>query len=433
MLENFLRDRATIERLRGGLFGPHLDSFIATLAQSGYAGETVQKRLRLLNAFDRWFGQRGLILCNLNEAVVSLFLEERRAGGHLGHGDPQAVRGFLDHLRASGVVRSPEPVRDESPLTILGRQYEDYLKKERGLSPVTIAHHWHFARRLIVGRFGDGPIRVRDLAADDISRFLLRHARSGSPAMAKMMVTALRSFFRFLFLSGQTATNLAEAVPTVPQWRSAELPKYLTPEEVERIIGACERDSRAASRDRAILLLLARLGLRAGEVIALELHDVDWRAGELRVRGKGGRHASLPLPADVGEALVSYLRHHRPPCSTRRLFVLSKAPYRGFAHPTSLSSIVRRAINRAGVHAPFKGRTSCGTPWRPGCSGPGRPSTRSARFSGTVRRTQRRSTRRLMSRGCVRSPCRGPRRRLCDERAARGCRAIPPTPRRVGS
>jgi integrase/recombinase XerD len=141
----------------------------------------------------------------------------------------------------------------------------------------------------------------------------------------------------------------------VPQWRSAELPKYLTPEEVERVISACQRDNRADSRDRAIILLLARLGLRAGEVLALELDDVDWRSGELKVRGKGGRHASLPLPADVGEALAGYLRHHRPGCTTRRLFVLSKAPYRGFAESECISSIVRRAINRAGLQAPFKG------------------------------------------------------------------------------
>jgi site-specific recombinase XerD len=201
-----------------------------------------------------------VVLFDLNEAVVNLFLEERRGGGCLGHGDPQAVCRFLDHLRANGVVRSPEPVRDGSPLATLGRRYEDSLKKERGLSPATIAHHCHFARRLFVERFGDAPICVRDLGADDISRFLLRHARSGSPAMAEMMVTALRSFFRFLFLSGQTESDLAGAVPTVPQWRSAELPRYLTPEEVERVIGACERDSRAAGRDRAILLFLARLG-----------------------------------------------------------------------------------------------------------------------------------------------------------------------------
>jgi len=173
--------------------------------------------------------------------------------------------------------------------------------------------------------------------------------------MAKMMVTALRSFFRFLFLNGQTKSDLAGAVPSVPDWRLAELPKYLTPEEVEQVVHAYEQDSPAAFRNRAILLLLARLGLRAGEVIALELDDVDWRVGELKVRGKGGQHDRLPLPADVGLAIANYVRHHRPHCTTRRLFVLSKAPYREFAHSTSLSSIVRRAIDRVGLHPHFKG------------------------------------------------------------------------------
>jgi site-specific recombinase XerD len=355
MLENFLRARAAIERRNGGLLGPHLDSFVASLSQLGYARETVQKRLRFLYVFDRWLVRRGLALVDLQDAVVNNFLEEQRDNGRLGYGDPQTARDFLDHLRVKGVVRSPEPAADESPVATLGQQYENYLKKERGLSPITIAHHWQFARRFIVERFGDAPICVRDLAPDDISRFLLRHAHSGSPAMAKMMVTALRSFFRYLFLSGQTESNLAGAVPSVPDWRLAELPKYLTPEEVERVVHAYEQDSPAALRNRAILLLLARLGLRAGEVNALELDDVDWRVGELKVRGKGGQHDRLPLPADVGLAIANYVRHHRPHCSTRRIFVLSKAPYREFAHSTSLSSIVRRAINRVGLHPHFKG------------------------------------------------------------------------------
>jgi site-specific recombinase XerD len=355
MLEDFIRRRAPIECLRRSLFGPHLDSFVATLSGLGYARETVQKRLRLLNDLDQWLRQRSRVLTDLHEDVVKRFLEERRDRGHLRYGDAQAARDFLEHVRGKGVVPSPEPAIDESPLAALGRRYENFLEKERGLAPVTIAHHWQFARRFLAERFENEPICVRDLAPDDISRFLVRHARSGSPAVAKMMVTGLRSFLRFLFLDGQTESDLAAAVPTVPQWRLAELPKYIAPDEVERVVRACDRDSPAAARDRAILLLLARLGLRAGEVLTLELDDVDWRAGELKVRGKGGRHDRLPLPADVGKAIAGYLRHHRPPCTTRRLFVLSKAPHRGFAHATSLSTIVRRAINRAGLHVPFKG------------------------------------------------------------------------------
>src|SRR5262249_50524403 len=158
-----------------------------------------------------------------------------------------------------------------------------------------------------------------------------RYARSGSPKVAKLMVAALRSFFRFLFQHGQTESDLAGAIPTVPEWRLAEVPKYLKPEEVERVIHSCQRDTDVARRDHAIVLLLARLGLRASEVIALELDDIDWRTGVLTVRGKGRAHDCLPLPADVGEALARYLRHHRPPCTARRLFIRTRAPHRGLA------------------------------------------------------------------------------------------------------
>jgi site-specific recombinase XerD len=244
---------------------------------------------------------------------------------------------------------------DESPLAILRQRYETYLKKERGLSPVTIAGYWRFIRRFLVERFGDAPLCLREVVPNDLSGFLLRHARSGSPKVAQVMVTALRSFFRFLFRYAETDSDLAAAIPTVPQWRLAEVPKYLTPAEVEQVIQACQRDTSAARRDHAIILLLARLGLRASEVIALELDDIDWRAGVLKVRGKGGYHDPLPLPADVGEAIATYLRHHRPPCTTRRVFIRTKAPHRAFAHPSSISTIVCRALNRAGLQPGFKG------------------------------------------------------------------------------
>jgi site-specific recombinase XerD len=355
MSDNFLPVRGAIDRLRGGLFSSHLDSFVAALRQLGYARVTVRGQLQVLDALDQWLKRRSLVLVDLHEAVINRFLEERRASGRRRYGDAQTVRQLLRHLRATGVVRSPEPATDHSPLATLGRQYANYLEKERGLAAVTIYRYWQFARRFLSERFGDAPIVVCDLAPDDISRFLLRHARAGSPDRSKTMVAALRSFFRFLFLHGKTEGDLAGAVPTVPQRRLAELPKYLSPEEVERVIRTCERDSPGAARNRAILLLLARLGLRANEVITLELEDVDWRAGVLKVRSKGGQHDCLPLPADVGQAMADYLRHHRPPCTTRRFFVLAKAPYQGFAHSTSLSTIVRRAITRAGLHANNKG------------------------------------------------------------------------------
>src|SRR5262245_5374858 len=355
MLDNFLSSRAAVERLREGLLGPYLDSFLAAASRLGYARSTVRERLWLLGDLARWLERGSLAVGDLKEQVVSRFLKDRQSKGRLRRSDSLTVRHFLEHLRQKGVVGSPVPALDEPPLQTLQQRYENYLEKERGLSPVTVTRYWPFVRRLIVERFGDEPLCFRKLAPGDVSSFLLRHARSGSPRVASLMVTALRSFFRFLFLRGETESDLAGAVPAVPQWRLAELPKHLTPEEVEQVVRACELETPVGRRDHAILLLLARLGLRASEVVALELDDVDWRAGVLKVRGKGRHHDRLPLPADVGGAVAAYLRHHRPTCATRRLFIRARAPHRGLANPSSISTIVCRALTRAGLQPDFKG------------------------------------------------------------------------------
>lgn len=344
------------ERRRGRSFGPYLDSFVGTVTQLGYARFTVRQQVLLLVDLERWFERKSLALVDLDEQVVNKFLEKRRRQGRLWKGHSRTVSLFLEHVREKGAIPAPPPPVDVSPLAMLQMRYESFLKKERGLSPVTGARYWGFLRRFIVERFGDAPICVRELVPNDISGFLLRHARSGSPGVAKLMVTALRSFFRFVFQHGETERDLTGAVPTVPAWRLVDVPKYLTPEEVERVVHACDRrNSSVACRDRAIILLLARLGLRASEVIALELDDIDWRAGVLTVHGKGRYHDGLPLPADVGEAVAAYLRQHRPPCTTRRVFIRNKAPHRGFAHPSSISTIVCRALKRAGLRPALMG------------------------------------------------------------------------------
>jgi site-specific recombinase XerD len=355
MLKQLASTHAAAEPHGGDLFTPHLDSFVAALGKLGYANATVREHQRLLGDLARWLRRQSLALSQLHEPVANQFLEQRRCEGRLRRGDPSTVRHFLEHLRVRGAIPAPELATDRSPLATLRRQYANHLEKERGLAAATVAGYWPFIRCLFVERFGNGPINVQELGPDDIARFLLRHARSGSPKIARLMVTALRSFFRFLFQHGQTQSDLARAIPTVPEWRLAELPKYLKPEEVERVVLACQRDTAVARRDHAIILLLARLGLRASEVMALELDDIDWRTGVLKVRGKGRSHDCLPLPADVGEALARYLRHHRPTCATRRLFIRTRAPHRGLANPSSLSAIVARAFKRAGLQSDFQG------------------------------------------------------------------------------
>lgn len=351
MLEEFVT-----ERQRGHLFGPHLDSFIVSVTELGYVSKTVRQQVLFLRSLESWLERKSLALADLDEHVVKQFLQKRRRQGRLGKGQARTVALFMEHLREKGAIPAPRPTVDDSPLAMLQKRYESFLKRERGLAPVTAARYGKFLRRLIVERFGNAHICVRELVSNDISGFVLRHARSGSPGVAKLMVTALRSICRFLFQHGETDSDLTGAVPTVPAWRLAELPKYLPLEEVERLVHARDRRHPAvACRDRAILLLLARLGLRAGEVIALELDDIDWRAGVLTVHGKGRYHDGLPLPADVGEAVAAYLRQYRPTCTTRRVFIRHKAPHRGFSHPSSISTIVCRALKRAGLRPALMG------------------------------------------------------------------------------
>jgi len=352
MLDQFFRDGAVAQRLRVNPLGSHLDSFVAVVSRLGYARSTIRTQLWLLADLGRWLRRRALGIKALRARVTEDFIGRRRCAGRLGRGDAATLRLFLDHLRAEDVIPPPPPLVDRSPLGRLKARYEEYLRKERGLSPATGYRYWFVLRRFLGERFGDGPIRLRDLRPDDVTHGLLRHApRRG----IQLYASALRSFFRFLFQEGDTDCDLSAVVPTVRRWRLVDVPKYLKAAEVEALLASCDRTSPVGRRNYAVLLMLARLGLRAGEVVRLELGDLDWRAGELTVRGKGLVHDRLPLPQDVGAALVAYLQADRPTCTTRRVFVRMRAPHRGFNHPSTVSTIVCRALERAGLTPPIKG------------------------------------------------------------------------------
>jgi len=270
-------------------------------------------------------------------------------------GDLRTLQQFLDQLRKQNVVPARNLPCDRSPLAHILNQYETHLRTERGLVAHTIEQYQSFVRKFLGERFRSQPLLLKAVKASEISDFVLRHTPSMNVKRAQVMTTAFRSFFRFLFQRGKLRADLAASVPTVANWRLSTVPKYLTPKQVERVLKACDRRTAVGRRDYAILLLLARLGLRAGEVVDLQLEDINWRAGEILVRGKGLLHDRMPLPADVGEALACYLRRDRPRCQTRRLFVCTKAPRRGFAHPSTLSTIVHRALARADLHPPLQG------------------------------------------------------------------------------
>jgi integrase/recombinase XerD len=347
--------RLTAERLRGNLLVPHLSAFAASLREDGYATVTMQSKVGLLADFSQWLARESISVTELDERRADAFIRcrERKAG--VRRGERETLRQFLAHMRNRGVVPSLVPTCDNSPVAVILSRYEKHLRSERALVTATVVNYVPFARRFLVERFQQGPVLIRDLKASDISSFVLRHAPTMGCRRAQLMTTAFRSFFRFLFQSGELQADLAGSVPTVADWRLSTVPKHLRPEEVRRVLGGCDRNTSTGRRDYAVLLLLARLGLRAGEVVSLQLDDIDWRVGEILIRGKGLLHDRMPLPVDVGEALTSYLRMDRPRCQTRRVFVCVKAPRCGFAGPSTVSTIVRRALDRAGLHPAFKG------------------------------------------------------------------------------
>lgn len=336
--------------------GAYADSFALHLEAQGYASATIRSQRRLLERFDAWLTRRHCAREQLTEELVAKYLLSRQRGERLARGATTTVHQFLAHLRAEGALPPLAPVVDESPLGQLQREYERYLTTERGLAPVTVSDYVKVLRWFLTDRFGAGPLALGSLTVATLTTFVIEQARMKSPRYAQGIVSALRSICRFLQQRGSLDRDLAAALPSVSDWRLATLPKYLNPDDVERVLQTCDGQTPVGRRDHAILLLLARLGLRAGEIIALELDDIRWRAGEILVRSsKRLPQDRLPLLADVGDALATYLRQDRPPHTTRRVFLCTRAPRRGFANPSTVSTIVQRALRRAGLSPALTG------------------------------------------------------------------------------
>jgi site-specific recombinase XerD len=339
------------QRWHFGPLGPHVDAFARRLSELGYARSTRREKLRVVADFGRWLERRGRVVADVDEHIV---VEYRRRCRR--RGDSTTLGDLLEALRSVGIVPRPAPATVECPRERVVLEFARYLVEERALSRASLDNSLPFVRSFLAHRFGAGPVVLGDLRAPDVTRFLLRKVHTVGASRAKLMVGALRSFFRFLRWRGDIAMDLAFTVPRVADWRLSSLPKSLPAGDVERLIMSCRRATVTGQRDYTLLLLLARLGLRAGEVVALTLDDIDWDAGELKVRGKGGREDRLPIPRDVGRAMATYLRQGRPrDCTTRRFFVRRKAPLRGFASSVAVCTIVRRALERAAIASPRKG------------------------------------------------------------------------------
>lgn len=333
----------------------YIPCFAQLLSEQGYAQSTAQQKIKVIVDFNRWLRRRRIEVAGLDEKHATKFLKRRRSHSQCHRGDPATLRALLKCLRGAGVIASAALQKEPSPIDRVAISFAQYLTSERGLRQSTVGSYLSEARQFLSHCFGVSSVLLSELSPKDVTRFVLHQASAVSPRRAQTSTGALRSFFRFLYERGEISMDLAAVVPTVANRHFSGLPKFLMPEEVEHLLRVCDRATLAGRRDYAILLFLARLGLRAGDVVHMALDDIDWDAGELVVRGKVRREDRLPLPSDVGEAVAEYLQHGRPRCSSRRVFIRLLAPHQGFSSSAAICDVVRRALARAGVDSAFKG------------------------------------------------------------------------------
>lgn len=341
-----------------GLLDLHAEGFLGHLRTAGYAERTLRKKRSILAAFARWSRGEQIALDHLGDSDIAEFVKRSSvagAGAARVRAERAALQLLLEYLRAQSWA--PSPVRVDASLEdALTERYADYLRQDRGLAENSVRVYLPLIRGFLTSQIAAGACSSPDaFDAPTIRSYLLANSINRSAEYVRLLATALRSFFHFLFVRGDTPLDLCVSVPPVRTWRQSSVPAFLSPEEEERVLAATDRSTSRGRRDHAILLLLARLGLRAGEIVSLELGDIRWRSGEIVVHGKGRSVEHVPLLSDIGEALALYLHKNRGASSSRRVFVRMLAPRVGLAGPAAIGHVVRLAFARAGLRPSSRG------------------------------------------------------------------------------
>lgn len=350
MIDRCFQRPSTLRRLRNGPAARFIDGFAEWLLAKGFSVKVTRAHLWNVEHLIDWTSRRGVEIEALDEEVLTRFLDHLpcrcRARKHRGFRYARfRIFKFLDYVRQVGVVAS-------APATFSGlaAEYGTWMRTQRGLAERTIGRALPVVQAFL-DAVGDEPSRFDAKAVHEfVLAYVQKHARRSAGTVTRI----IRRFLRYLVTQGHCSPDLIEAVPRVPTWRMTELPRYLADTDVERIVDAYDRESPVARRDHGMTLLLARLGLRAGDVAGLRLDDIDWQHGRLRVVGKGRRETRLPLPQDVGDAILAYLKHERPALADDHVFLSAHAPVRPVTKDT-LGHVVGAAIERAGVQAPAHG------------------------------------------------------------------------------
>jgi integrase/recombinase XerD len=355
-MKHVIDDQVVLSRPPEGPLATQIAAFARYARAEGYARQSRYRRVLLAAGFSQWLGQQAVRLRRVSSEHSKRYLRSRARRVQVHNGDAAGLRQFLSFLRLHGVIPAESVShRRLTPVEREARAFEHYLHNERALTRATCVNYVPFIRDFLSDRFGHGPVALSRLCAGDVVRFVQRHAPKLHLKRAKLLTSAMRSFLRYARYRGEVTLDLAAAVPIVANWSMPSIPRAIGEDQTRQLLASIDRRTAIGRRDYAIVLLLARLGLRAGEVAFLELEDLDWAAGHVSVRGKGDKRTALPLPADVGAAIAAYVRHGRPRSTSRRVFLRSKAPVRGFLTQCAIGSIIRHALQRTGIQAPTTG------------------------------------------------------------------------------
>lgn len=349
-------NQVVLSRAPEGPLAAHINSFAKSVREQGYAKNSIHRKILLAVCFSRWLKQQRVRLRCISSGHGRRYLQYRSQHVQPHLGDAAALRHLIEFLHRQGVIPAQKiPPRRLTPVERCAQAYEQFLREERALANATIINYVPFIHCFLEDRFGNGRVTLSRLKACDVVGFVQREAPCLHLKRAKLMTSALRSFLQYTRYRGDVTLDLAAAVPAVANWSMPSIPRAIGADQVRQLLASIDRHTAMGRRDYAILLLLARLGLRSGEVAFLELDDIDWNEGLLRVRGKSCQRNELPLPAEVGKAIAAYLRRGRPDSASRRVFLRARAPIRGYRSASGVGSVVRHSLQRAGVDAPTYG------------------------------------------------------------------------------
>ena len=358
MLETYFSAQKTLARLRTGPSGPHIDGFADVLEEEGYSPASAVRYLRAAAHFGHFLHRRHRTLADVEAGALEAFRSHLRRchcplsnGGTVNHHVCFGAKRFYRHLCRTGVCHAEPGLSKPNAEPALLASFREWFQRHRGATAPTLKYYCRGAADLLNG-LGDD---FSEWDAGRIRAFVFDRAKRSGASTTQHLITAIRAFLRFLIFHGLSPINLDKAVPAFAHWRLASLPSSLTADEVARVIASCDGRSVRCLRDRAILLLLVRLGLRAGDVARLRLTDLEWERGTLRVVGKGRYEVRLPLPQDAGDALLQYLVARPELGVTDHVFLRHIAPFKPFVSNHCVSGVVKRALKKAGVHSAAKG------------------------------------------------------------------------------